>query len=61
VNRLTKPFSQRTYPAPVAAGAMTVALVLGLLGFLAHFFWILAVVVLALGVGYAFAVADRKA
>jgi hypothetical protein len=38
---------------------LSVGLMFGLVGFSAHAFWVLAIVVLALGLGYVFAVTRK--
>jgi hypothetical protein len=56
--RLGRLLRQRKGPDAVMLGVLSVALFCGLVGFAAHFLWIVAVLVLALGLG--FIIADSR-
>ena len=50
--------SQKKGPDAVMVGVLSVALVLGLIGLAVHVLWIVAIIVMALGLG--FIVANRR-
>jgi hypothetical protein len=56
--RLGRLLRQRKGPDAVMLGVLSVALFCGLVGFAVHFLWIVAVIVLALGLG--FIIADSR-
>ncbi|MEZ0110557.1 hypothetical protein ABH920_004572 [Catenulispora sp. EB89] len=56
--QLKRLLSQKRGPDAVMIGALSVALLCGLIGFAANFMWIVAIVVLALALG--FVVADSR-
>ena len=56
--RLARVLSQKKGPDAVMVGVLCTALVLGLIGFAVHVLWIVAIIVMALGLG--FAVANRR-
>jgi hypothetical protein len=56
--RLRRLLSQKRGPDAVMVGALSVALVCGLIGFAAHFMWVVAIIVMALALG--FVVADSR-
>lgn len=56
--RLGRLLRQRKGPDAIMLGVLSVALLCGLIGFAAHFMWIAAVIVLALGLG--FIIADSR-
>jgi hypothetical protein len=56
--RLGRLLRQRKGPDAVMLGVLSVALLFGLIGFAAHFLWIVAVIVMALGLG--FVIADSR-
>jgi hypothetical protein len=53
--RLDRTLSQKKGPTTVMIGALSVALVLGLLGLALHFLWVAAIIVMALGLGFTIA------
>lgn len=56
--RLRRLLSQKRGPDTVMVAALSVALLCGLIGFAAHFMWIVAIIVMALALG--FVVADSR-
>lgn len=56
--RLGRLLRQRKGPDAVMLGVLSVALFCGLVGFAVHFLWIVAVIVMALGLG--FIIADSR-
>ncbi|MEY9891397.1 hypothetical protein ABIA35_005380 [Catenulispora sp. MAP12-49] len=56
--RLRRLLSQKRGPDAVMVSALSVALLCGLIGFAAHFMWIVAVIVMALALG--FVIADSR-
>ena len=56
--RLGRLLRQRKGPDAVMLGVLSVALLFGLIGFAVHFLWIVAVIVMALGLG--FIIADSR-
>ena len=55
---LLRVLSQQRGPDAVMLGALGVALFCGLIGFAVHFLWVIAVIVMALGLG--FVIADSR-
>jgi hypothetical protein len=53
--RLDRALSQKRGPNTVMVGVLSVALAFGLLGFALHFLWIVAIIVMAIGLGYTIA------
>ncbi len=51
--------SQQKVPTAITMGVLAIALFLGLIGFAVEFFWIVAIIVLALGLGYTVANSRR--
>jgi Flp pilus assembly protein TadB len=56
--RFARVLSQKKGPDAVMVGVLCVALVLGLVGLALHVLWIVAIIVMALGLG--FALANRR-
>ena len=56
--RLGRLLSQKRGPDAVMVSALSVVLLCGLIGFAAHFMWIVAVIVMALALG--FVIADSR-
>jgi len=56
--RLRRLLSEKRGPDTVMVGALSVALLCGLIGFAAHFMWIVAIIVMALALG--FVIADSR-
>ena len=56
--RLARVLSQKKGPDAVMVGVLCIALVLGLIGLAVHVLWVVAIIVMALGLG--FAVANRR-
>lgn len=56
--RLARGLSQKKAPDAVMVGVLCVALVLGLVGLALHVLWIVAIIVMVLGLG--FALANRR-
>ena len=56
--RTARLLSQKTGPDAVMVGVLVVALILGLIGLAVHVLWIVAIIVMALGLG--FAAANRR-
>ena len=56
--RTARLLSQRTGPDTVLVGVLVLALLLGLIGLAVHVLWIVAIIVMALGLG--FAAANRR-
>ena len=56
--RTARLLSQKTGPDAVMVGVLIVALLLGLIGLAVHVLWIVAIIVMALGLG--FAAANRR-
>jgi len=52
---LARLLRQKRGPDTVMVGVLVVALVLGLVGLAVHVLWIVAIIVMALGLGFAFA------
>jgi uncharacterized membrane protein len=57
-DRFASVLSQKKGPDAVMVGVLSVALVLGLIGLAVHVLWIVAIIVMALGLG--FIVANRR-
>lgn len=57
--RLALVLSQKKSPDAVMVGVLSVALLLGLVGLALHVLWVVAIVVMALGLGFAFANSRR--
>ena len=57
-DRFARVLSQKKGPDAVMVGVLSVALVLGLIGLAVHVLWIVAIIVMALGLG--FIVANRR-
>jgi hypothetical protein len=57
--RLGRVLSQKKAPDTVLIGVLSVALALGLFGLAFHFLWVVAIVVMALGLGFAIANSRR--
>jgi uncharacterized membrane protein len=56
--RFARVVSQKKGPDAVMVGVLCVAMVLGLIGLAVHVFWVVAIIVMALGLG--FALANRR-
>jgi hypothetical protein len=56
--RFARVLSQKKGPDAVMIGVLSVALVLGLVGLALHVLWVVAIIVMALGLG--FALANRR-
>jgi len=56
--RTARLLSQKTGPDAVMVGVLSLALILGLIGLAVHVLWIVAIIVMALGLG--FAAANRR-
>ena len=56
--RLRRLLSQKRGPDAVMLSALSVALLCGLIGFAAHFIWVVAIIVMALALG--FVIADSR-
>ena len=56
--RTARLLRQKTGPDAVMVGVLVVALILGLIGLAVHVLWIVAIIVMALGLG--FAAANRR-
>jgi Flp pilus assembly protein TadB len=56
--RFARVLSQKKGPDAVMVGVLCVALVLGLVGLAVHVLWVVAIIVMALGLG--FALANRR-
>jgi len=56
--RTARLLSQKTGPDAVMVGVLVAALILGLIGLAVHVLWIVAIIVMALGLG--FAAANRR-
>jgi len=56
--RLRRLLSQKRGPDAVMVSALSVALLCGLIGFAAHFMWVVAIIVMALALG--FVIADSR-
>src|SRR5512135_163416 len=56
--RFARVLSQKKGPDAVMVGVLSVALVLGLVGLALHVLWIVAIIVMAIGLG--FALANRR-
>lgn len=56
--RTARLLGQKKSPDAVMVGVLAVALILGLIGLAVHVFWIVAIIVMALGLG--FAAANRR-
>ena len=57
--RLGRVLGQRRGPDAVMAGVLCAALLFGLIGLAAHFLWIVAIIIMALGLGYTVANSRR--
>ena len=57
-DRFARVLNQKKGPDAVMVGVLSVALVLGLIGLAVHVLWIVAIIVMALGLG--FVVANRR-
>jgi Flp pilus assembly protein TadB len=57
--RLDRTLSQKKGPDTVMLGVLSAALVLGVLGLALHFLWVVAIIVMALGLGFTIANARR--
>lgn len=51
--RTARLLSQKTGPDAVMVGVLVIALLLGLIGLAVHVLWIVAIIVMALGLGFA--------
>jgi hypothetical protein len=58
--RIRRLLSQRRGPDAVMASVLCVALICGAIGFAADFMWIVAMIVMALGLGFVFADSRRN-
>ena len=58
IARTTRLLGQKKGPESVMVGVLIIAMLLGLIGFAVHALWIVAVIVMALGLG--FAAANRR-
>jgi hypothetical protein len=58
-DRFRRSLSQKRTPNVVLVGVLSAALLLGLIGFALHFVWVVAVIVMALGLGYTLANSRR--
>jgi uncharacterized membrane protein len=56
--RLARVLSQKRGPDAVMVGVLSVALVFGLIGLAVHVLWVVSIVVMAIGLG--FAVSNRR-
>jgi hypothetical protein len=56
--RFARVIKQKKGPDAVMVGVLSVALVLGLVGLVFHVLWVVAIIVMALGLG--FALANRR-
>ncbi len=57
--RLARVLGQKRGPDAVIVGVLCAALFFGLIGLALHFFWVVAIIVLALGLGYTVANSRR--
>jgi hypothetical protein len=57
--RLARVLRQKRGPDAVVTGVLCAALLFGLIGLAAHFLWIVAIIIMALGLGYAVANSRR--
>jgi hypothetical protein len=57
--RLARTLTQKKGPDTVMVGVLSVALVLGLVGLALHVLWVVAIIVMALGLGYTIANSRR--
>ncbi len=57
--RVARLLSQKKGPAAVMTALLSVALLCGLLGFALHFLWVVAIIVMALGLGFTVANSRR--
>lgn len=57
--RLARVLGQKRGPDAVITGVLCAALVAGLIGLAAHFLWIVAIIIMALGLGYTVANSRR--
>jgi hypothetical protein len=57
--RLARLLSEKSTPDAVLLGVLSVALLLGLIGLAAHVVWVVAIVVMALGLGFTIANSRR--
>jgi hypothetical protein len=58
-DRLARLLSQKKGPDAVMTGVLAVALLFGLVGFALHFLWVVAIIVIALGLGFTVANSRR--
>ena len=58
--RLARLLSQKKGPDAVTVAVLSAALVFGLLGFALHFLWVVAIIVMALGLGFTLANSRRN-
>ena len=58
-DRLGRLLNQKKGPDAVMTGVLAVALLLGLVGFGVHFLWVVAIIVMALGLGFTVANSRR--
>ncbi len=58
--RLARLLSQKKGPDAVIVAVLSAALVFGLLGFALHFLWVVAIIVMALGLGFTLANSRRN-
>lgn len=58
-DRFRRSLSQKRTPNVVLVGVLSAALLLGLIGFALHFVWVVAIIVMALGLGYTLANSRR--
>jgi Flp pilus assembly protein TadB len=59
-DRLARLLGQRQGPDTIMIGVLVIAVILGLVGFALHILWVVAVIVMALGLGYAVANSRRN-
>ncbi len=58
-DRFARLLSQKKGPDAVMTGVLAVALLFGLVGFALHFLWVVAIIVMALGLGFTVANSRR--
>lgn len=58
-DRLSRVLGQKRGPDAVIVGVLCVALLFGLIGLALHFMWIVAIIVMAVGLGYTVANSRR--
>jgi uncharacterized membrane protein len=60
-DRFARVLSQKKGPDAVMIGVLSAALLLGLVGLVVHVLWVVAIIVIALGLGFALANRRRDA